>query len=311
MNDAGQPLLSALENLQASLRGADRLTLGRMIHRVRKGGYLSAAMAVEGLAPLDVALIKVGEQSGTLSETERYLVQFYEERHELERSIKRALVKPAGLFVMSLFLRDLPAVIGGTISGAAYFMRTGGVLAGVAVAAIVVFHFYRASYRSRIVADAWSKFFLRIPWFGRVVRTVAYERFFTTLSIGLNSGLDLSSMLELGASMTSLPALRAGAARILQRTQKTGLAKAFEESGLFRSDQLLMLRTGEQAGQLDEAFRKITSDLRSELKSAIQTFEEWLPKIVYAVAMGYSILGISSSYQDMWKNQEKLLHLGE
>ena len=48
-----------------------------------------------------------------------------------------------------------------------------------------------------------------------------------------------------------------------------------------------------------------------EVKRAIQTFEEWLPKIVYGLAMLYAISGIISSFQAAMRGQEKLINLGE
>lgn len=311
MNDAGQPLPTAIENIQSSASERDRRTLARILLRVRRGSFLNLAMRAESFPPLDVALIQIGEKTGTLSEICRYLCNFYEQRYEVEKSVRKSLTKPALIASLSLFLRELPGLVGGTVTLQSYLLHALGSLTVVALLFLGARQVYRKINRSGRLSEQATALFKPVPWLGRVLNTIALERFFTILNLGLASGLDLGTMLELGAATTSLRPLKRKTAGILNRAQKIGLASSFQEAGLFTSEQILILRTGEQAGQLEEALKKMSEDLRTELKNDLQNFADWLPKIVYAFAMLYALSGIVSSYQTMFKEQEKLLHLDD
>ena len=52
------------------------------------------AMKDIGVPPLDVALIRIGEKTGSLTSVARFLSEYYEERHKIEQSLKGAAVKP-------------------------------------------------------------------------------------------------------------------------------------------------------------------------------------------------------------------------
>lgn len=307
MNDAGLALDTNLEALKTALGPEDQQRLGRIVQRVRKGTFLHRAMEAEGISPLDVALIKVGEKTGTLSETAKFLMQFYDERAALERSVRRALIRPFFMFLSSLFLRDLPSVIGGLITPANYVIRTFGVLGAVIGATAAIIYAYRLSYRSRAVAENWQKFLSMIPWFGSGVRSLSKERFFTCLRLGLKSGCDLPTMLEIAKDLSTLPDIRQKAEKVANNIQRIGLGKAFALSGMCTGDELLLLHSGESAGQIEESLAKICQDLRVDLEHRLKVFEDWLPRIIYGVAMIYVASGVISSVQNQYKMLEKTI----
>lgn len=92
--------------------------------------------------------------------------------------------------------------------------------------------------------------------------------------------------------MTVLPELSRASRMVAVSSQKVGLSQALGNSGVFRSEQLMIIQTGEASGKLEEAFAKLQHDLRDEVRKNVATFEDWMPKIVYGIAMIYAISGI-------------------
>lgn len=305
MNDAGLALDSILDTLKTALTDVEKQVLQRISQRVRKGSALHRAMEIERLPQLDVALIKVGESTGTLSDIAKFLTRYYEERATLEKSVRRAMIRPFLLFLSSLFLRDLPSLVGGLITPAGYLLRTFGLLFVVISLAAMFVHVYGLSYRSRAVAERLQAFLARLPWFGSAVRALNKERYFTCLRLGLKSGADLPTMLEIAKETSVLPSVRHAAGVVAQTSQRTGFAPAFAQSGMCTSDELLILRSGESAGQIEEALEKISQALRDELQHRLKTFEAWLPKVIYFIAMLYIASGIVSSTRQRLELIEK------
>jgi len=309
MNESGLPLDASLETLKTALGGDDQQRLQRIAQRVRKGTFLHRAMEIEEISAIDVALIKVGEKTGTLSETAKFLMQFYEERAALERSVRRALIRPFLMFLSSLFLRDLPSVFGGLITPFNYFTRTFGILGAILGLTAALVYSYRLSYRSRAVAEKWQKLLRRIPWFGAGMRALNKERFFTCLRLGMKSGCDLPTMIDIAKDMSTLAEVRGQAEKIAHHIQRVGLAKAFAQSGMCSGDELLLLHSGESAGQIEESLTKICQDLRADLEHRLKVFEEWLPKIIYVAAMIYVASGIISSVKSQYKMLEQKIDM--
>jgi len=208
---------------------------------------------------------------------------------------------------MSLFLRDLPQIFSKSLTVKMYLFKNLFLVSIVIAGVAAVFYFYRVSNRSREVAEKWHRFFSVLPWFGGVVRAIAKERFFTCLHMGLKSGCDLPTMVGIANDMTFLPSLRRATQEIVVRTQKLGFAQAVTEARICTPNELLALKTGEVSGTLDGAFKKITEDLRMQIDGAMKAVEEWLPRIVYALAMIYAIIGVFESYTSQFKELNKML----
>jgi type II secretory pathway component PulF len=84
MNEAGMPILEALDrSLTATNNGAFQGRAPRVIHTVQQGGSITEALESVGLFPVDYCeMIRVGEESGSLSATFRRLARQHFENAE-------------------------------------------------------------------------------------------------------------------------------------------------------------------------------------------------------------------------------------
>ena len=84
MNEAGMPVLEAIEqSLKATNNGAFLARAPRMIHAITQGNGITDALEGAGLFPVDYCeIVRVGEESGSLSSTFRRLAQQHFENSE-------------------------------------------------------------------------------------------------------------------------------------------------------------------------------------------------------------------------------------
>lgn len=109
------PLIQSLELARTMVRRRDlQLRLGRTERDVRAGAALAVALADSGfLAPAALAMIRVGERSGSLPEMVRSLATLYEESVRSRSRLLLAIIEPVailligaviGLVAMAVFL---------------------------------------------------------------------------------------------------------------------------------------------------------------------------------------------------------------
>ncbi|MEI9893040.1 MAG: type II secretion system F family protein [Chthoniobacter sp.] len=70
-------------------------------------------------------------------------------------------------------------------------------------------------------------------------------------------------------------------------------------SGAFPSDLTQALIVGEETGSLDHELRRMSDEFRQKALSSLETFADWLPKLVNIGAVLYlawKIIGIGQGY---------------
>jgi type IV pilus assembly protein PilC len=123
----GTPLVAALQTATDAITSKLlRSTVAQATQMVREGESMHAALASKGVMPeMALDMIEVGESSGALSPMLNSVAEFYEEEVNLRLSALVAVIEPAllifmGLFVafilISLYLPIFSFSLGGTAS---------------------------------------------------------------------------------------------------------------------------------------------------------------------------------------------------
>ncbi len=295
MHDAGNGLISSLELLKQSVGPKEQQMAHRLIHGVQRGSSLHGAMARNGFPPLETSLMKLAEQTGFMAETSKLLADYYFERYETERSIKWALLKPGLLLIISQFTFYLPSFVNGSISGYDYILRTLGLI-GAAVGVLWwSFELLRRSSREPRLARKIHKLFQSVPVARDLMKTSAYERFFTAIWLSYRAGADLESMMKAAEDAANDDQLRAASVFIRRKGTAQGLAESFARTGIFRDRHLAAIRIGEQTGALEHTLEEVCKELRQEVRVKIARINEWLPKIIYGFACALIVFRILTS----------------
>ena len=181
-----------------------RKQLEEMARQVDDGASLGEALAGQGLFPAYVTgLVTVGERSGRTEEALNALSVYYEQRDQLDRQVRSALLYPSVLLAKVLPVFDqVYASLGGELTGVAGGLLTLGraldaampvlcAVLGVVVIFLAVFSL-SGGFRERLLAFWQRRFGDR-----GVSRRLNAARFAQAMAMGLQSGLPMEEALEL------------------------------------------------------------------------------------------------------------------
>lgn len=309
---AGLPVEEAL---RAVARQSERQRISGMVLAIRakvvEGHTLAHALEqFPGSFPeLYRATVAAGEQSGHLDLVLEQLADYTEQRYDLLRTIRGALIYPvilvlfSILIVVALLAFAVPRIVavfertGQTLPWptqvlitSSDFLRDWGLLLLVAMTA-GLWLFLRAlkqeAFRRRFHA-----FQLRMPVVRRLVRGTDSSRFASTLSILTASGVPLVDALRIAGQVTSNLCIRDAVKRASVRVQEGGsLHRALDQDGYFPPMMIQMIASGEGSGQLDTMLGRAARAQDKDLQVMISAFLALFGPLVL-VAMAMIVFGI-------------------
>jgi len=309
---AGVQLDSALESIAKRSESPDlRAVAQSCFERVREGSSLASALGASSgsFSSLYCNLVSAGEVSGALGDILKRQVRYLVTLSELQAKLITALIYPmflvvsgiavTGMFVFFLIprLERLIDSTGGTLPplaallvGSAELVREYGIVLAV-VAALAGFLFFLA-LRSPAYRRTWDRLVLRLPFFGKLVRTRFNVQFVETLANLLNNGMPLVRSLELVEGTAANLHLRDTIREIVdQVSEGSSLHRAMERGGVFDSGLIDMVRIGEDTGQLAGSMNKAGVRLDREFSRAIDRIASLVqPLIILIMALVVGIM---------------------
>ncbi len=281
MLNAGLPIVDSLKTLKADTRTrTGRQLVQRITDAVENGSPLWRAFADEHCFPPDViALVRIGEEAGNLSENMVYLAVQQEKDQALRSKVKMAMIYPTivlilmvivimglGIFVLPSLVSvlfslnvPLPLVTRGVIAFTGFFTTQGhiavpGVLGGMILLVIL------GKFTPLKIVAQWVVF--RIPGIGKLAREATIARFGVILGGLLRAGVPVLESLESLADVTSVESYKRFYRALLEHVK---LGDSFGKSfTLIRgSGKLLpmsvqqLVTTGERSGALSTVLLKV------------------------------------------------------
>lgn len=322
--DAGVPMLSTFQAVgeqEEDPRVAAMLE--NLADRVAAGQALSDALAEfpRAFPGVYCALVRAGEQSGSLPAVLQSVAGFLEWKIEIGGIVKQAMIYPlvvavAGysmvLFLLSFVIPRLGAVIskiGSELPPASRFLiECSGfvadhilVIALGSVAALVMLVLAMRTARFQgLLATALAA----LPGARQVVGTLAIAQFCRTFSVLLQAGLTMTSALELGAASVTAPGFRAKIDQSRERiVGGARLGEAFEEAELMPPVALSMVKVGEEAGRLPVTFERLSRlydrEVKEAVKKALGLLEPLVTVVLGLVVGGVAVLVVGTIYSAM------------
>ena len=288
----GAPLAEALGT---ALRQARKPRVQRVLSGVRarvvEGRGMAAGMADFPAVFDDVyrATVAAGEQSGKLDAVLARLADYTESRQALQQRVQQALIYPSFLVIMAVGIlagllgyvvpkivqvfttmhAQLP-LLTRVLIGISGFLRGWWPLLLIALIALVLG--VRALLRRPGPLQAWQRFLLRLPFFGRLVRGLETARFARTLSILTVSGAPILEGLGIAQQVVHSLPLRAALAEATVRVREgSGIAAALERSGYFPPMAVYLIASGEGGGQLEAMLERAAQQQEREAQGLIST----------------------------------------
>ncbi len=281
MLNAGLPLIDAIRTIQAETKPKPmKKLLQRILDAVDNGSPLWRAMEAQSFfTPHAIALVRIGEEAGSLSENMAYLAAQEEKDHELKSKVKMAMIYPSivmtimvvvvvilGMFVLPNLIGvltslnvPLPLVTRIVIAVSNAFTEYGTVaIPGMLVGLVVLIILNK--YTGLKVVFQWITF--RIPGVGALARQATIARFGVILGGLMKAGVPVTEAMHSLVEVTTIVSYRNLYSRMLDHiTIGDSFSKSFQS--IKGSDKLVppsvqqLVITGEKSGALADIMLKI------------------------------------------------------
>ncbi len=300
MMNAGLPLIDTLDTLEREMKNrASKKILKKISLAVNSGTPLWRAMDDQYLfTPYEIALVRIGEEAGSLAKNLEYLSEQQEKDHALKSKVRMAMIYPTivmvlmfiivmglGLFVLPNLIQvllslnaDLPVTTRAVIYITNIFSDHGMVFVPSMMGGFV-FLFLLAKFTGFRAVSQWCTF--KIPGIGSLARQATIARFGVILGGLLRAGVPLTEAIASLEDVTHIVAYKKFYGKLLEHIS---IGDSFSTSfaSIKRSGKLLpvsvqqLVITGEKSGTLSDTLLKI-ADIYE--KKASETAEK-LPVIL-------------------------------
>ncbi len=285
MVSAGVSITDSLRELAAQIKN---VTLSGIIQEVRsdieKGSTFSQSLAKypKFFPVLITAMIKSGEEGGTLSDVLEQISTYLEDKIALQREVRSATIYPifiAGFFLFALafvtfflipkfremFTRfdvALP-LLTRIVMSISYFLLKNLFFFIIALF-LLVFACYRYSktYRGQRV---FNRLKFRLPLVGETFRMVSLSYFAQTFSALINSGVPVIKCLRIVGVVSGSPLIEDASEKIRAGVESGAtISEEMKKHPIFPPLMSRMVVVGEQTGRLGEMFYRVNRFYRDE-----------------------------------------------
>jgi type II secretory pathway component PulF len=315
MNDALYEAVSATENRRLAA------VVQQAIEDVEAGQSLSQSLSRHraALGNITLAMVTLGEKTGTLAESLLKLADILEELRDNRAKIKKAVRMPAislsamvVAFVVLILLvvpkfqtifnrlgADLPLPTQVLIGLEHLFSHYGlWILVGLFVAFVGARKGLEHNATARLHFD---RLVLKLYLVGDLMKRGFYGRFMLIFSELIRSGIPLTEAMETAAGTIENRFIRtriADASRGIE--QGKSLSVALEETRLFEPMVLQMVRSGESSGELDTMLGRIADYYKMRFNQLVDNFSALLEPILMALIAALVLLIALGIFLPMW-----------
>lgn len=310
--------ISCAEGLQIlcddSRTDRSRKIFTSLIKSQEETGSLSKALSDAEIFPASmISYVKAGEETGCLDEVMKSLTIHYEQELEISAGIRNAVTYPLimlgmmGAVIVILLVKVLPifqqvfrqmGMQMNTLSTG--LLRIGSGLSRYSVVFLVLLAvlilcilFFCCTAKGREIS---RKFLSRIPHINKIPVAMDYARLTQAVSMGIRSGLDPQSSLELADELISQALVKkrlATAVGLLNGGMS--FADAITESGLFSGMDARLISIGVRTGTSDEVMDKLSERCSQEaltLTEEIISTVEPTCVILLSIMVGLVLLSV-------------------
>ncbi len=307
---AGVPIMGALKGLQES---TDNKALSRVILSIREGldsGHeLSSTLASHPrlYSPFFVAMVRVGELTGTLEEVFLRLFHHMEFEKFMRDQVRAAVRYPAfvvatmviaiviiNIFVIPAFAKvyqgfkaELPTITKMLIAFSDFMVASWPALLVALIALVIAARSFVGTARGRL---AWDEFKLKVPVAGPIVLKATLARFARSFALAIRSGVPAVQALTMVANTVDnvhvarkIEAMREGVER------GESVLRTAVQTQIFTPVVLQMVAVGEETGALDDLMAEIADMYQREVEYDLKSLASQIEPIL-VVALGGLVL---------------------
>lgn len=311
----GISLSEALDGVQTETEHPQLAeVIGTLRTRVAGGSPLSVAMQAHPslFSPVDIGLIEVGEESGTLPDVVEEVAEIGMRSLDLQSRLVSVFLYPVIVLIFSItvvvgFLvgvlpRFMEMILASEIQvplltrilmgASTLFLTAWPILLAGAGLGVWMFLQYRASPEGRMVLD---RFLLRVPYFGGMLRMVTMARLTRTLGSLLRNGVRVERAMDVAGHVCDNAVIASALARARGKVvQGQAMTEALRETGVFPGMLLQMTHSGEMSGALASMLEEIGAFYDKEVTLQIRRLTTVLEPLML-ILMGLLVMVMALS----------------
>ena len=326
MLNAGLPITVCMEDVIKTTTHKRLLEIyTSILNEVESGVSLSEAFKryESEVGTISVALLDLGEQTGTLDESIEKLADILQEVHDNRMKLKKATRYPvivifamiiAFSFVITLVVPQFQAMfaeyntelpfptlfllwIENAITKYGLFVVLGAVGVGIALSV-----FYKRSYDFRLLFD---KYMLKVYIVGQVIYLSMVGRFIFVFDRLSTSGVPIIDSLKTSIGIVENEYLKERLAKIISSIEEgRSLKDGFSETDLFESMIIQMISAGESSGSLSNMLDKISDIYRKKYSYLVDNVATMIEPLLIAAIAGFVLLLALGIFLPMWSIAE-------
>jgi type IV pilus assembly protein PilC len=310
---AGVQIIEALTDLRDTVDNPGfRQVIASLLEDIEGGLKLSEAMANHSYCfdNVFVALVRAGEQSGTLTQVLDELSENIKWQDEMSSQAKRALVYPAIVMVVifavifvlmtvlvpqlaSTFKQLVPKLPRETeilIMVSNVFVRWWYLVLGVPISlGAAAWFFAKTNEKAQRLVDELG---LKLPVLGEIRQKIILARFSTYFAMLYRAGISVLDCIQICEKIVANRVMEEGLQRVGRSiSEGQGISQAFIATKLFPPLVVRMLRVGESTGALDVALLNVSYFYNREVRDGIARMQQLLGPLT-TVVLGMLIVAI-------------------
>lgn len=318
---AGLSFSASFTLIVESSDGTDKEMFQKILDGVIAGDSLwDALSAQEPFTRLDYGVIRIGEESGRLTEALSFLTDYYEKRESQKRSLISAISYPAitlGVAIIVLVFMMLVVVpmfeqvyarMGGELPSLTRAVMNLSakmpiilVVIFVLLSALLLFrHLYG---KTEYYQDIKAIILFKMPILGGLLKKVELSRFTRIMYLLVSSEVPILQSLELVSEiMQYMPYRRAMTKAIAEVESGMLLYAALSKNPeLFDKKTLVLLKVGEETASLDNMLKSLSVDISEDLNYKIKQLNNTLEPVMILVIGIIVAFVLISMYLPMFK----------
>lgn len=275
-----------------------------LLNGVEAGEYIYSTLEyyTDIFPPIYVAIIKVGEVSGNLTNALFQALDYLKESNSTTRAVKKAITGPLLQTVGMLLGTIVGVVVGVPILQGLYddmgagdripeatkkfanFINACGerwyLLLGGLIAIIVLFNVWKSTVNGRY---QWDKFKLKVPIFGQLITRLALQKFFKAMQLNLANNAKLQDSLEISKGVvTNYVVLSVVEAAQENLQQGVSWVEPFESLPNMPPMALEMLKIGMET-DINDMVIKIVEFLNDDINITMGKIVKVLPEVSMSI----------------------------
>lgn len=299
----GTPLLEAMDVIIKQHDGPFASSLLQIRERISGGSSLASAMKHESqlFDAMDVSIVEVGENAGTLEIALERLGDFKERWQSLKSRITTALIYPCivvfvgitvGIFQMTYVVpnllnallesgKELPWITQVVKAASDILLEKGWLLVLILIAFVALTRGILQTPRGR---HTWHRLQLRLPVLGELIRKQSLVRISVVMSTLLRSGVVFIRAIQIAQQTTHNVILRQSLHDCEQAIfAGKDIAQSMEQTNAFPPLVIQIFAVGQQSGRLEEMLDRLANDYDKQVQTAANRLTAVLEPVLIIV----------------------------